>query len=208
MDADADAQRVPEFLRPATGSTRRVARTCSRAAVSASRQPEVGCRLDPEERHHAVADELSTRPPARSTASPMAAKYAVQHEHDVVGQPALRQSGEATDIGKQHGNFPLTSQTKIDAAEQRHSRARTAAAAASLRPLISAGVDKRDERCRWRLCAAEPALRVRRAAALPAATLYPNAAGRAAATSATDGGVRDAGDPACLQHAGTRHHID
>ena len=112
MDADADAQRLIEFAaqRPVEliEPLGHHARGGERLAAG-----RLGLACDPEQRHDAVADKFVYPPSCRLDGAPHGRKIAVQDEHDVIGEAALGNRGEAADVGKQDRDLALAALREI-----------------------------------------------------------------------------------------------
>ena len=100
MQADADAQRLLEVARhrlvEVVEGERHAPRRVERLAAG-----DPGLLFEAEDRHHAVADELVDPAAGRLDGLAGRAEIAVEQEHHVVGQLALRDRGEAADVGEQ-----------------------------------------------------------------------------------------------------------
>ena len=106
MQADADAQRLVEVARHRLVE---VVQRQSHAARRVERLPAGDLRLavESEDRHYAVTDELVDPAAGRLDGVAGCPEIAVEQEHDVVGQLALRDRGEAADIGEQDRDILL-----------------------------------------------------------------------------------------------------
>src|SRR5258708_30229479 len=135
-------------------------------------------------------------------------KIAVEDEHHVIGEPTLGERRKAADIGEQDRDLTFAALREIDPApavdgssKRRQQRRHLDTPA---RPQLTGEAD-----ILGRADAAEHAL-LDGIGGIEAADFspHPHAAGRAAAPATAYRRMRDASDPACLEHARAGRNLD
>ena len=78
--------------------------------------PAAACavRIDPEQRHDAVADELVDAPALRLDRPPHGLEVLIEQEHHVVRQTTFGHPGERAQVGEHYRDFPLHALARID----------------------------------------------------------------------------------------------
>src|SRR5260370_9250517 len=135
-------------------------------------------------------------------------KIAVEDEHHAIGEPTLGERRKAADISEQDRDVTFAALREIDPAppvggsSKRRQQRRHLDTPARLQLTGEADILGRAD-------AAEHAL-LDGIGGIEAADLgpHPHAAGRAAAPATAYRSVRDASDPACLEHAGAGRNLD